>query len=1013
MTHRFRVLIGSVGLSSLACVAAPPVFPPRPDATDVVPNIPCGKTLVLPIAVDDPDGDAVSLTVTSSNPRVFARVRSGNYHYKMRVQTADGAPPVVPAPVPPDPPVPYEGEMEFQLFRAMSPDTAGLIAGIAQSGYYDNVLFHRVIPGFVIQGGDKAGTGSGPSPFTIRHEFRPELIYSGRGQLAMANSQGGYAQSFPSNGNARYRTGSFAATNGTQFFVTLDDTRHLDFKHSVFGQLIRGYDAMDQVAQVKRNASDKPLADVKMALHSVTASKTDAVLLLSAIDTSDAVTITVTATDTTGVTATKAMTVKSVVDGTNTPPILLPFEPVVARVGAVPNFRVRSFDLEHDAISTRFPVRDSFTGQVIYAGLSGGNLLATSPATAGPWDVTIGVAGLNDPLLDVDEFSASRFQRLEIGVGDRAVIATPVSLEATVAVSTGSVPVAAFHHGSPAAQPGDFTVTVNWGDGSALQTNSGLNPPISVVRSASRAGTFEVRGEHTYARAGWYPLHVVVDAASGATGTARGTTVVSNADAILRAKGEYIEARGPVFSTRPVAFFTDITPGAKAADYSVIVDWGDGQRTPGIVRQVAAGRFAVVGSHRYLDAETFSIAVHIRRVSPAAETVAWSTLELGGFAGPVHLPPFAKANITTLWSVPARKIYRGSSTDIEGVLFLLNGGNKNTGRWKLRLWLSNDSVLGAGDTPLKFGPLKRTLNELPLNSLPPGGGGNLPLARQTGSDFTIRLPGTETGAGKYIIAESVYSDPLADKMPVAKYVASGPLPGFVVTPGSLSIKEGTGNPLLSGSFSIRLDTLPTNNVDVSLDIVNARTGAVETARATLSATSLQFTSANGTTGKTVTVTAVEDFIRNTDENYTIRIKPADSTDFRFDGMDAPDVALRIQDNVPTIAVSPTTLTLTEGGGAGTFRVRLTAPPSPGATVTVPLEIVDSLGQQDITRATIQVSQVVLTDTSEVTVTVTVVDDALDNGSGAYTIRLKPATSTDARYNNQDASDVSLTVLDNE
>jgi large repetitive protein len=359
MTYRSTLFLAGVfALSSLASKAADPTFVPLPG--DLPTAVPCGKTLVIPLVADDADGDPLSFTVTSSNPLFKARVRTGTFQYKMHVHTDDDGSVA-------GTPTPYDGDMEFQLFRHATPETAAFIAGFAQSGYYNDVVFHRIIPDFVIQGGDPAGTGSGNAPYIIRHEFRPELIYTARGQLAMANSQGGYDQDFPNNGNFQYRTGNFTATNGSQFFVTLGQPRHLDFKHTLFGQLVRGFATLDKIESVSVDEDgadntagtgddDRPFTPVKMTQHSVTASKTDGVLLVSTTTTGNTV-LTVTARDPQGGTATRTFQVTGTVDTINDPPILLPFEPQVVPIGRVPNIRINAFDLEHDAISSRSPCR--------------------------------------------------------------------------------------------------------------------------------------------------------------------------------------------------------------------------------------------------------------------------------------------------------------------------------------------------------------------------------------------------------------------------------------------------------------------------------------------------------------------------------------------------------------------------------------------------------------------------------------------------------------------------------
>ncbi len=906
-----RLFAGAAALVVAPLHAAAPVFPPHPDHTDSPMTVPAGKTLVIPIACDDADGDALTYTVTSSSPHVFARIKTGNPHLKMQVHTDNDGTGVA-----------YDGVMEFQLFRDFTPETASFIAGYAQSGFYDNVLFHRIIPGFVVQGGDPAGTGTGITGagvnlnlnYSLPHEFRNELIFSGRGQLAMANSSGGYSQSFPTTDNFRYRTGSFTATNGTQFFITLDPLRafgpsqvNLTYKHTLFGQLVRGFDVMEKAEGVPKT-NDKPNVDFKMSTLSVAPSKTDAILLVSATTLATCA-ITVTATDPDGNSAVRVVNVQVTADTVNEPPILEAFEPVVMPVGGSPVFKVRSFDLESDAISTRFPVRDIFTGQTIYAGLSPDNLRATARATAGAWDVTVSVAGLNDPLVNTSPSDASRFQLLEVGIGDRPLVATPLNVEATPTVSTGNIRVASFRHGGAGLAPSDFIAAVNWGDGSNRSLSTGTSPAVTILRSPANPSVYEVRAAHTYARPGVYPLRVLIDGPLGATDTAKGMVVVNPAGATLKAMGQQIEFNSsPVFSSRPLATFTDSTPGARIAHYAATVDWGDGKRTPGVIRQAGAGRFSVFGSHRYLDPTRYSVAVHIHRIPLPADVVAWTSIKMGGFAGPPQLPPYAKANITSYWSENPVKFYRGASTDVLGTLFLINGGQKPTTKWKIRKWLSTDRVLNTtGPNPdvlLKIGALNKLVTEIPLNALPPGGGGNFSFAPVTGADFTIRLPAGETGAGKYIITQFVYNDPITDNMAVPKTVVFGPLPGILVTSplfvssASLTVKEGeTNNNQKSASFRVRLDTLPTADVTIGVEIVNS-SGIVDNTRATLDRSSVVFSTVSGTTDQIVVVSSVDDAVKNNTGSYTIRLKPAVSTDPRFQGMDATDVRLTVLDNEP-------------------------------------------------------------------------------------------------------------------
>ena len=112
-------------------------------------------------------------------------------------------------------------------------------------GFYDGIIFHRVIDGFMIQGGDPQGTGIGGPGYTIKDEFTDnDLDKNNRGTISMANSG--------------------PDTGGSQFFINIVDNNFLDGKHSVFGKVIRGMDVVDEISKVEKDANDKPLEEVKI-----------------------------------------------------------------------------------------------------------------------------------------------------------------------------------------------------------------------------------------------------------------------------------------------------------------------------------------------------------------------------------------------------------------------------------------------------------------------------------------------------------------------------------------------------------------------------------------------------------------------------------------------------------------------------------------------------------------------------------------------------------------------------
>jgi cyclophilin family peptidyl-prolyl cis-trans isomerase len=116
------------------------------------------------------------------------------------------------------------GEIVCELFAAEAPLTVENFINLARSGYYDGTTFHRVIPGFMAQGGDPTGTGSGGPGYTFGDEFSPKRRHDGPGVLSMANAG--------------------PRTNGSQFFITFGATPHLDNKHSVFGRVTSGMEVL-------------------------------------------------------------------------------------------------------------------------------------------------------------------------------------------------------------------------------------------------------------------------------------------------------------------------------------------------------------------------------------------------------------------------------------------------------------------------------------------------------------------------------------------------------------------------------------------------------------------------------------------------------------------------------------------------------------------------------------------------------------------------------------------------
>jgi cyclophilin family peptidyl-prolyl cis-trans isomerase len=137
-----------------------------------------------------------------------------------------------------------KGPIEIELFDADAPKTVGNFVKLARDGYYDGVVFHRVIEDFMIQGGDPTGTGTGGPGYQFEDEINERKVE--RGALAMANSG--------------------PNTNGSQFFiVTAEACPWLDGRHTVFGRVTSGMDVVDEISRTDTDVQDRPVDDVVMS----------------------------------------------------------------------------------------------------------------------------------------------------------------------------------------------------------------------------------------------------------------------------------------------------------------------------------------------------------------------------------------------------------------------------------------------------------------------------------------------------------------------------------------------------------------------------------------------------------------------------------------------------------------------------------------------------------------------------------------------------------------------------
>ncbi len=297
------------GLAWLLLAAAPPlvaapVIDPIPAAT-----IPAGKSLIVPITASSANGRALSFTITSSTNAIVTVPHTNNPFWKLSVVQAAAAS----APGAFSTPfrggsrtVTNMGDLTFLLLPEYAPHAVSVVQGLSAAGFYtSNTIFHRVIAGFMNQGGDPLTNGMGGPVFRYDDEFNPQAIFSGKGQLALANSG--------------------PDSDGSQFFVTVAPYRYGDLQYTVFGQLVRGFNVLSNINSTATDTNSRPLADVIIAQAGFLPDTSDTVLTLVATNLAGAAgIITVIADDGAGGRATNTFTATVVTDAAdNSKPFLL------------------------------------------------------------------------------------------------------------------------------------------------------------------------------------------------------------------------------------------------------------------------------------------------------------------------------------------------------------------------------------------------------------------------------------------------------------------------------------------------------------------------------------------------------------------------------------------------------------------------------------------------------------------------------------------------------------------
>jgi cyclophilin family peptidyl-prolyl cis-trans isomerase len=301
------------------------------------------------VSLTDADGNAVELT---------AAIPTGNPSMKITVSdSADG----------------ISGDMILQLFQDLAPKTVDRIMTLVNEGYYDDLTFHRVIENFMIQG------GAGDDTASFDDEFVSSLQFTGSGILAMANSGDD--------------------SNTSQFFITVESTRWLDFEHTIFGMLTEGDDILDQISTVSTDSNDKPVNDVVMTSVTIFYDTENGVLRLSAPNgatgTAD---VTITATDSVTdeyVTQTFSVTVEA--DTTNNDPYLGDIDPIQTTQDTAVTVTIPATDVEGDSIYYTAALSTANSNLAVSVNSATGELTVTpSNGITGVYSVLVTVSTSSD-----------------------------------------------------------------------------------------------------------------------------------------------------------------------------------------------------------------------------------------------------------------------------------------------------------------------------------------------------------------------------------------------------------------------------------------------------------------------------------------------------------------------------------------------------------------------------------------------------------------------------------------
>lgn len=388
-------------LSALSGVAIPattgPTFVEIPNQT-----VRFRQPLHIPVDAYDPSGGPLTITVSSSNPAVVsAQMITDTKSLRLSVNGY--------------------GDMVFRLFESEAPRPVGRIETLVNSGFYNQsdsnkIIFHRVIDNFVLQAGDPTGTGAGGSTLgNFDDQFNRNLLHNRTGVLSFAKSSDD--------------------TNDSQFFITEGAQQHLDFNHSVFGQLIEGENVREGISRTNVNSQSRPINEISINNAEIFNDTENGLIRLIANGESGTSVITVQVENAAGQTFTRTFTVTAAPDNTNGAPFLNDVTlPASIPAGQATTIQLTAQDKEGDAVLFSATRRGSVDYQ-FNINPNTGLLSVTPPANyTGPMEILVSVTNATGTTTTQDKFDS---QVLRFNVVASGNLQAPTSISLNPDTDTG------------------------------------------------------------------------------------------------------------------------------------------------------------------------------------------------------------------------------------------------------------------------------------------------------------------------------------------------------------------------------------------------------------------------------------------------------------------------------------------------------------------------------------------------------------------------------------------------